>query len=159
MIKAVVVTEDLCISKLLAEQLNVLLDKKVRFVEVTLQGDLIGKIKEINPEVLLTINLAGFDRTTLTDNVAYNLLDCKQLHVICDENLRNEKELEKLLSIAMFFACSRREMCEVLKVKYPHIPWIADMEGWSPSEELCAEKNVAEIASAIESVIKECRLC
>lgn len=159
MIKTVIVSYDVSVSKQLAEQLNVLLGEKVSFVDVTLQGDLIGKIKEINPEILLTINLAGFDRTTLTDNVAYNLLDCKQLHVICDENLRNEKELEKLLSIAMFFACSRREMYEVLKVKYPHIPWLACMEAWSHSEELSAKKNVAEIASVIESVMKECRLC
>ena len=158
MIKTVIVSDDVSVSKQLAEQLNVLFGEKVSFVEVTLQGDLIGKIKEINPEILLTINLAGFDRTTLTDNIAYNLLDCKQLHVICDENLRNEKELEKLLSIAMFFACSKKEMREVLKIKYPHIPWITDMEGWSCSEGLCAEKNVAEIARVIEVVIKECRL-
>lgn len=158
MMKAVVVAEETFVSKQLTEQLNVLLGEKVSFVEVSLQGDLIGNIKKLNPEILLTINLAGFDRSTLTDNIAYNLLDCKQLHVISEDELRNEMELEKLLSIAMFFACSKREMCEVLKVKYPHIPWLACMEGWNHAESLCAGENVAEIARILELVIKECRL-
>lgn len=158
MIKTVIVSEHVSVSKRLAEQLNLWFDEMVSFADVSLQGDLIGKIKELKPAILLTINLAGFDRTTLADNIAYNLLDCKQLHVIIDDNLKNEKELEKLLSIAMFFVCSHQKQCESLKGRYPHIPWIECMEGWSPTEDLCEDKNVEEIAKVLERVMEECQL-
>lgn len=155
---AVIVAEDAYVAEKLAERLNDLFENRVKFSEVPLQGDLIGNIKEKNPELLLTVNLAGFDRVTLTDNIAYNLLNCKQVHVISGGILQNEKTLEKALSIAMFFCCSEREQCEELKERYPHIPWMACMEEWSPAEEFCSDKNVAEIAKVLETVIKECRL-
>ncbi len=155
---AVIVAEDARVAEELAEKLDERFENKVSFCVIPLQGDLIGTIKEKNPELLLTVNLAGFDRVTLTDNIAYNLLDCKQLHVIIDDNLKNEKELEKLLSIAMFFACSSAEQCGQLKERYPHIPWMKCMEDWSLAEDLCTDKNVEEIVKMLECVIKECRL-
>lgn len=155
---AVIVAEDARVAEELAEKLDERFENKVSFCVIPLQGDLIGTIKEKNPELLLTVNLAGFDRVTLTDNIAYNLLDCKQLHVIIDDNLKNEKELEKLLSIAMFFVCSHQKQCESLKGRYPHIPWIECMEGWSTTEDLCEDKNVEEIAKVLERVMEECWL-
>lgn len=155
---AVIVAEDARVAEELAEKLNERFENRVGFSVIPLQGDLIGKIKKMNPELLLTVDLAGFDRVTLTDNIAYNLLDCKQLHVIIDDNLKNEKELEKLLSIAMFFVCSHQKQCESLKGRYPHIPWIECMEGWSTTEDLCEDKNVEEIAKVLERVMEECRL-
>lgn len=156
--KAVIVAEDVCVAERLAEKLNKRFENKVSFCVVSLQGDLIGKIKEKNPALLLTVDLAGFDKVTLTDNIAYNLLDCKQLHIICSEDLQNEEALEKPLSIAMFFACSSAEQCGQLKECYPHIPWIECMEGWSSTEDLCTDKNVKEIARVLENIIRECRL-
>ena len=100
---AVIVAEDARVAEELAEKLNERFENRVGFSVIPLQGDLIGKIKKMNPELLLTVDLAGFDRVTLTDNIAYNLLDCKQVHVICGKTLQNEKALEKALSIAMFF--------------------------------------------------------
>ena len=156
--KAVIVAERIDVAKQLAGRLNDWFGGKVDFCEISLQGDLIGNIKNTASELLLTVDLAGFDRVTLTDNIAYNLLDCKQVHVLCGKDLPNEKALEKSLSIAMFFLCFEKENCEVLKRRYTHIPWIECMEGWSPVEDLCADKNVEEIAKVLETVIKECRL-
>lgn len=155
---AVIVAEDARVAEELAEKLNERFENRVGFSVIPLQGDLIGKIKKMNPELLLTVDLAGFDRVTLTDNIAYNLLDCKQVHVICGKTLQNEKALEKALSIAMFFACSSAEQCGQLKERYPHIPWMKCMEDWSLAEDLCTDKNVEEIVKMLECVIKECRL-
>ena len=119
---------------------------------------MIGDISSQTPELLLTIDLAGFDRVTLTDNVAYNLLDCKQLHVICSGHLKNEQVLEKTLSIAMFFAIATQEKYRELVEGYPHIPWISYMESWNSREEVYSANNVVQIAEILNDVIKECRL-
>ena len=55
------------------------------------------------PDLLISYNLAGFELETLTDSVLYNLLDCRQFHFINKNNLSNEKYLDKLLSINLFF--------------------------------------------------------
>lgn len=156
--KAVIVAEDKYVVQKLAERLNDLFENKVSFSGISLQGDLIGNVKEAAPELLLTLDLAGFDRVTLTDNIAYNLLDCKQLHVLCSEELKNEKSLEKALSIAMFFACSGAEQYDELRERYPNIPWIVRMEEWNKQEEIYADKNVVEIAKTLKTVMRECNL-
>ena len=67
--------------------------------------DIISEIKARRPDVLITVDLVGFEQRTLTDNISYNLLDCKQLHLLLHENPRNESYLAGQLSIAMFFYC------------------------------------------------------
>ena len=59
-------------------------------------------VKKENPNLLISYNLAGFELSTLTDSVLYNLLDCRQFHLITKDNVPNEKYLEKLLSINLF---------------------------------------------------------
>lgn len=70
--------------------------------------DIIGEIRALRPDVLVTVDLPGFEQRTLTDNISYNLLDCKQLHLLLHENPGNESCLAGQLSIAMFFTA--REM-------------------------------------------------
>ena len=154
--KAVIVAEEVCVAERLTEKLIERFENKVSFGVVSLQGDLIGKIKEKSPELLLTVDLSGFNRVTLTDNIAYNLFDCKQLHIICSEDLQNEKVLETPLSIAMFFACSNAEQCDKLRECYPHIPWLTCMKDWSTKEEICSNENVAAIVEMLEIVMTEC---
>lgn len=60
-------------------------------------------LKKMEIDLLVTYNLAGFELSTLTDGLAYNLVDCRQLHLISREDLISEKYLEKDKSINMFF--------------------------------------------------------
>ncbi len=96
--------------------------------------DLIGEIRAFHPELLITIDLAGFEQCTLTDNISYNLLDCKQLHLLLHENLPNEPYLSGQLSIAMFFYCAGDSYCDKLMAKYPHLPWLGRFPGGKPGE-------------------------
>lgn len=86
--------------------------------------DIIGEIKALRPDVLVTVDLPGFEQRTLTDNISYNLLDCKQLHLLLHENLRNESCLDGQLSIAMFFYCAGNTLYERLARRYPHLPYL-----------------------------------
>lgn len=156
--KAVIVAEDSCVSEQLAADLNVIFERQVSFETVSLLGDIVGNIKAKAPDLLLTIDLAGFDRETLTDNIAYNLLDCKQVHVISKLGLANERYLGKALSIAMFFACAGEEQKAYLLKKYTHIPWLKCVEKWKGEASVLEKENVKEIYKMIEKVIRECRL-
>lgn len=112
--------------------------------------DIAGEIKSSGADVLVTIDLAGFDVCTLTDNISYNLLNCKQIHIISQENAANEKYLYKDLSIAMFFYCTNETLRKEYERKYPNIPVLRSFpEGVAARE--CFFRAVSE-------VIEECKI-
>ena len=39
-------------------------------------------VSEQKPDLLVSYNLAGFEKCTLTDSLLYNLMDCRQFHII-----------------------------------------------------------------------------
>lgn len=63
---------------------------------------LYGILKEIEPDLLVTYNLAGFELCTLTDSLSYNLLDCRQFHFVDRDGCPNNKYLAKERSINLF---------------------------------------------------------
>lgn len=112
-----------------------------------------------NPsELIITFNLAGFDISTLTDGLSYNLVDSKFIHFLLHENLPNEKYLAKQLSISMFFYCVGSEYRDYLLKTYPEMPWLKELAGWNAEEGQNTESNVECIVAAIEEVMRECRL-
>lgn len=154
--KVAIVAEDMCVAEVLAQKLERIFREQMSFEAVSVRGDFISVLKSKAPAFLVTIDLAGFDRVTLTDNIAYNLLDCKQLHVILKDGLKNEECLAKNLSIAMFFACVGKKLKVDLLEKYPNISWLECMEKWNMSEKAESEGNVKKIGEILERVICEC---
>lgn len=65
--------------------------------------EMIDSLRAKEIDLLVSYNLAGFEQSTLTDGLAYNLVDCRQLHILEKKNLPNSKLLEKEKSINMFF--------------------------------------------------------
>lgn len=63
---------------------------------------LYSTLKEIEPDLLVTYNLAGFELCTLTDSLSYNLLDCRQIHFVDRKDCPNNMYLEKEKSINIF---------------------------------------------------------
>ena len=121
------------------------------------QRDITSAVKSLHPELLITVDLAGFEQRTLTDNISYNLLDCKQLHLLFHENLPNEKYLSKQLSIAMFFYCAGDTYYEYLCKLYPHVPYLRELPGWQfRRNEKVADKNAAILYAVLLEVLREC---
>ena len=158
MIKAVVVVEDVQAAGQMTKHLNDIFGGRICFKSLPLTGDLIGSIKVAEADLLVTLDLAGFDRTTLTDHISYNLLDCKQIHFIARSDLNNECILKKPLSIAMFFCCVDDELYKHLQNNYPNIPWMKCMERWQKDEAIYSAKNTEEIGKVIELVLEKCRM-
>ena len=59
-------------------------------------------IEETSPDLLVSYNLAGFELSTLADSLVYNLINCRQFHIIKKKNLPNEIYLSKLRSLNLF---------------------------------------------------------
>jgi hypothetical protein len=117
-------------------------------------NNLFIKLKELSFDILITTDLTGFEQATLTDNISYNLLDCKQIHLLLHDKLPNEHLLEKQLSIAMFFYCTKGEYYEYLVRTYNDIPFIQKIAGWKEGQDNACCLNNADIISSIINYIK-----
>ncbi len=107
-------------------------------------------------DLLITFNMGGFEWTTLTNGLAYNILKCKQVHFLLDKSLKNETLLSKQLSIAMFFYCVDAEYRKELLLKYPDIPYLEVLPKWCDNDDL--QNKVKSLCVAIEQVIDISRL-
>jgi len=118
------------------------------------RGDIIGQLKTLQPDLLITTDLQGFEQRTLTDNIAFNLADCKQLHLLLHKNLPNESYLGKQLSIAMFFYCAGNAYYDELSSRYPDLPYLKQLEGWQDAAgKQAMEQNAAILCSVIKEVL------
>lgn len=68
------------------------------------RNDMIIYLQGLPINLLVTYNLAGFEQSTLTDGLAYNLVDCRQFHFIEKSDLTGEQFVHKEKSINMFFS-------------------------------------------------------
>lgn len=123
------------------------------------RGKMIGAIQNASPDILLTVDLEGFEQCTLTDNISYNLLNCKQIHLLLHEGLENEKYLSRQLSIAMFFFCAGDAYFSYLESTYSQLPYLKEIAGWKPAmDKDSAKADAKALCSVLKEVRKECRL-
>lgn len=116
-----------------------------------------SELQTLAPDILVTTDLLGFEQCTLTESISYNLLNCKQIHLLLREKLANEKYLEKQLSMAMFFYCAGDSYYKLLRIKYPDMPWLKSIPGWQIGEDACAaERNAEILCEILEEVSAEC---
>ena len=59
-------------------------------------------VEKVNPDLLVSYNLAGFEMSTLADSLSYNTIACRQFHIIKKHGLPNEKYMKKLRSLNLF---------------------------------------------------------
>lgn len=116
-------------------------------------------IKKAEADLFVDFNLLGFEQGTLAGSIAYNLLACKQIHILLDDMLPNEKQLEKQLSIAMFFYCVDTQYCRYLSERYPELPYLKKAEGWEQAETAdAAEHNAGLLCDIVEEVLRVCHM-
>ena len=103
-------------------------------------------------DLLITFNLSGFERQTLTGGISYNLLNCKQIHILLEDTLPCEEKLAMPLSISMFFFCKGSGYYEYLLNTYPEIPYLQVIDDWKE------ENGVAMLTDIIVQVSDICHL-
>lgn len=109
-------------------------------------------IRKSGADLFIDFDLAGFVQSTLTDGIAYNLLDCKQIHILFGDRIPEERYLVKQLSISMFFYTTDAEYCRYLRDRYPDMPYLKVIEGWKKDEE---ENSAGDYAEKLCSIILE----
>lgn len=83
------------------------------------------------PDLVFTLNFAGFEMSTETGEIAYINLPCRNIHLILKEREWDFKRyFLRKLSIAMFFYCQDHEIYDKLQDQYPDIPYLKLMENW-----------------------------
>lgn len=110
--------------------------------------------------LIITLDLIGFEQSTLTDGLSYNLLGSKLIHILLHRDLENEKYLNKQQSISMFFFCVGEQYFQYLKETYSNIPYLRKIEGVNADDrsgDIC-KGNISCITPLISEVIRECRL-
>ncbi len=116
-------------------------------------------IKKAEADLFISFNLAGFDHSTLTGGVAYNLLDCKQIHILLEKRLPNELLLSKQLSISMFFYCAGSDYYNYLMEKYPDMPYLKQLETWRLGmTEEDINTNAQTLCKVTEEIMQICHL-
>lgn len=107
--------------------------------------NVLAKIKEETPDLLVTENLEGFEMETLTDAVAYNLLHNRQLHMMWDIPTGYAKYLEKQLSLWMYFYAKDEACVQMLQSRYPNLPGVYEMSG---------ENAICMLQQAVEETLR-----
>ncbi len=83
------------------------------------------------PDLVFTLDFAGFEMSTETGEIALINLPCRNIHVILKEREQDfRKYLPRKLSIAMFFYCHEHEIFNRLQVQYPDIPYLKLVKDW-----------------------------
>ena len=87
-------------------------EKNIRFFDTSNLRSrelLIEELEKEEQDLIVSYNLAGFECTTLTDSLGYNLVDCRQFHFITKKEVPGEKYLSKQKSINMFLFCDYQD--------------------------------------------------
>ena len=119
----------------------------------------LADVKKSEADLFVNFNLSGFEKGTLTGGISYNLLNCKQIHILLDDKLPNERYLSKQLSIAMFFYCVGSEYYQSLADRYPDIPYLKEINGWnSDNTDTGIAQNAGILCDIVWEVAKICHI-
>ena len=103
-------------------------------------------LSSTNIDFILSFNLAGFNFLTLTGNVWYNLLPCRQMHII-DNPLTDSSFLSRPYSIAMFFYCTQHSLYEKIHKDCPELPNLFFLDQWGLQPAKVLANTILEILS------------
>ena len=129
-------------------------DKDLRLIRrEEIEGTINQKIKDIDPKLIITNNLKGFEEVTLTEHPSYNLLNCRQIHLITEHLGSKEIYLNHNLSLSMFFYCTNKEYGEKIKRKYSSLHSLEIIEQWNEQEYFLEESNIKRLKTIVNYVL------
>ena len=97
-------------------------------------------IKDVNPDVLITLDCAGFDMLTTGKILAYNTMPCRMAHIIIDKEYKLKNELSNRMNLSMFAYFAPNHDIDELSKKYPDIPNILKYNEGLCEDEACSRQ-------------------
>lgn len=90
-----------------------------------------SKLLEISPDIIITIDLAGFDLYDAKKEIAYNFLYCKCIHILTKEPWYYPDELLCRVNFnSTFFVISERD-ADYMRRYYENIPQIKKLDSFT----------------------------
>jgi hypothetical protein len=102
------------------------------------------EIEQSGCDLLISLDLAGFEFRTETNTLSYNNLGCRMAHVLFRGMHEYREELRQQMNFSMFLFSMREEDVAVMNDRYPNIPnveRIERMEYRHPAEEDMAKSR------------------
>ena len=79
-------------------------------------------IKEMEPDVIITLDMAGFDMVNIMGVPSYDSLRCRMAHLIFDKAFKYREELSLIQNLSMFTYVTMGEDMDAFREEYPLVP-------------------------------------
>lgn len=116
--------------------------------------DLYTCLREKDPDYILTFDMAGFEKTTLQEGAAYEILYAKQLHVLLNSEEKHQKFLRRDQPLNFFFFVQGEKTAEKYKREYPQLLNIDEMGELKIAYHLSEEERDSN-RMALQKIIKK----
>lgn len=80
----------------------------------------IAKLKELHPYAVFTIDRMGFDCKTVGDDISYNTIPCRMIHILTKAPWEYEN-LNQRYNFTMFFYCLKDEYEKEIRKNFDRI--------------------------------------
>lgn len=115
-------------------------------------------LKKEDADYLLSFDMAGFEKSTLQESSAYNILYAKQIHVLLKNDSKYRKFLGREQALNLFFFAAGEREVRKYREEYPHLLNLEEMPELAVSSQITEEKqrhNKEALQQIIEKVKKE----
>lgn len=118
-------------------------------------------IRDHKSQLIITIDLAGFEFRNELEGLSYNNLPCRMAHLLCDKYEVCPAELNMDLNFSMFFYTASKEQAEKIKEKYPNVENVksmaelVDITNANKNVEKTAKDIIKQILRDTEFVLNE----
>lgn len=125
------------------------------FVSETVSPDYyMNELVRLKEDFLVTFAMAGFSWRGLMEQVRFNTLDAKQIHILIGELPQYDFFLQKEFGIHSFFFADNQKIVKNWKHKYQLVPFLKEMPALYLAERLTEEEKRLNRGN-LEGVLQE----
>lgn len=107
-----------------------------------------GMIKQGQPHLIITFDMAGFELRTTLDSASYNVMPYRMAHILPGEYSLYSKWLQESMNFSMFFYASVKT-AEEIKKNHPEIENVYSVDTFSTPRWWDDENMVGELVDKI----------
>lgn len=89
-----------------------------------------GMIKQVQPQLIITFDMAGFELRTTLDSASYNVMPYRMAHILPGEYPLYSKWLQESMNFSMFFY-ALSETAEEIKKNHPETENVYSVDTFS----------------------------
>lgn len=107
-----------------------------------------GMIKQVQPHLIITFDMAGFELRTTLDSASYNVMPYRMAHILPGEYSLYSKWLQESMNFSMFFYAPVKT-AEEIKKNHPEIENVYSVDTFSNPRWWDDDNKVRELVDKI----------